>query len=169
MPRIRCPSLCLVYFTHMWARNWSYELHKTIHHGTQFSPLAVTPAQAKGFHFLFSLSPGIQSTADHNLFTLGERMRVKCMKTSYYLKQTHMRKRVTDKSHSVVLAGSRKEVMFQIWLTGKKSVWSIKKIFIGFVSCLKNNWQTSFSRHCSGQNWGNKWYFTSFHIRTLCN
>lgn len=47
------------------------------------------PFPSEGFHFLFNLFTEIQSTVDHNLFTLGEKVCFKYMKASHYL-STHI-------------------------------------------------------------------------------
>lgn len=173
MPRIRCPSLCLVYFPHMWARNWSYELHKTIHHGTQFSPLAITPSRAKAF-ISYSVS---RQESNQQPIIIYSHLEKECASNVWrhlitLNRHTCASEWVTNPTMLSWQVAERKCVSNLI--DRKKIVWSIEKIFIGFVSCLKNNWQTSLqeqsiSRRCSGQNWGNEWYFTSFHIRTLCN
>lgn len=46
------------------------------------------PFPFKRFHFLWNLLTEIQSTVDHNLFTLGDRITFKNMKTSHYF-NTH--------------------------------------------------------------------------------
>lgn len=64
------------------------------------------PFPCKGFHFLLNLLTEIQSTVDHNLFTLGERIHFKHMKISLFLHKW-------DKAHIVVCAGNRKGLRFQ--------------------------------------------------------
>lgn len=88
------------------------------------------PFPNKGFHFLFSLLTEIQSTVDHNLFTVGERIHFKYMKTSHYF-NTHTRE--TKPS----LSGNRKGLRFQSWFTEKMDRGYHFKVNILFFFWLK--------------------------------
>lgn len=82
------------------------------------------PFPCKGSHFLFSLLTEIQSTVDHNLFTLGERISFKYLKTPHYF-NTHK----WDTASVVVLAGSRG--IFQLDRQ-RKGIWALSKSSLVF-------------------------------------
>lgn len=76
-----------------------------------FLPCHPPKKKKKSFISRFSVLTEIQSAADHNLFTLGERMSVKRVKTSHYFPRGRGRGGKT-KGRSVAWAGCERVFLF---------------------------------------------------------